>query len=100
VAAGETGRVSWSVTGIGGLLYLTVFGSCLTYATYIWLIHQTTPARLATIAYVNPAVATVLGWWLLDEALDGLQIAGMVIIILGVAMVALFGSGGRRISRD
>lgn len=100
VAAGETGRVTWSVAGVGGLLYLTVFGSCLAYATYIWLIHQTTPARLATIAYVNPAVATMLGWWLLDEALDGLQIAGMVIIILGVAMVALFGSGGRRISRD
>lgn len=100
LAAGEAERVSWSVAGVGGLLYLTIFGSCLAYATYIWLIHQTTPARLATIAYVNPAVATALGWWLLDEALNRVQMAGMVVIILGVAMVAAFGSGGKRVSRE
>lgn len=100
LAAGEADRVNWSIAGVGGLLYLTVFGSCLAYATYIWLIHQATPARLATIAYVNPAVATALGWWLLDEALNTVQIAGMTVIILGVAMVAVFGSGPRRVSRD
>lgn len=100
VAAGETSRVAWSLAGVGGLLYLTVFGSCLAYATYIWLIHQTTPARLSTIAYVNPAVATVLGWWILDEVLTDLQIAGMAIIILGVAMVAAFGSAGKRVTRE
>ena len=100
VAVGELGRVRWTVVGVGGLLYLTVFGSCLAYGTYIWLIHQTTPARLATIAYVNPMVATVFGWWILGEALTGLQIAGMAIIIIGVAMVAAFGSAGRQVSPD
>jgi drug/metabolite transporter (DMT)-like permease len=100
LASGEAERVHWTVAGVGGLMYLTVFGSCIAYSTYIWLIHQTTPARLATIAYVNPAVATILGWWLLDEALDWAQIAGMIIIILGVAMVAALGTGRRRVSRD
>ena len=100
LASGEAARVHWTVAGVGGLIYLTVFGSCIAYATYIWLIHQTTPARLATIAYVNPAVATILGWWLLDEALDRAQIAGMIVIILGVAMVAAFGTGRRRVIRD
>lgn len=91
VLAGETDRVAWTMAGLGGLLYLTVFGSCVAYGSYIWLIHQTTPARLATIAYVNPAIATILGWWLLGEALDGIQLAGMAVIIVGVAMVAVFG---------
>lgn len=89
--AGELEKVRWTLAGIGGLLYLTVFGSCIAYATYIWLIHQTTPARLATIAYVNPAIATFLGWWVLDEALTGPQLVGMVVIIAGVAMVAAYG---------
>lgn len=91
LAAGEAGRVAWTLAGVGGLLYLTVFGSCIAYGSYIWLIHQTTPARLATIAYVNPAIATVLGWWLLGEALGGLQLMGMAVIIAGVAMVAIYG---------
>lgn len=89
--AGEAGRVEWTVTGMAGLLYLTVFGSCLAYGTYIWLIHHTTPARLGTIAYVNPAVATVLGWWILDERLVGLQFIGMLVILLGVIIVARAG---------
>lgn len=91
--AGEAGRVMWTATGIGGLLYLTLFGSCLAYGTYIWLIHHTTPARLGTIAYVNPAVATFLGWWILDERLVGIQFLGMLVILAGVVIVARAGRG-------
>jgi drug/metabolite transporter (DMT)-like permease len=83
--------VVWTISGVAGLLYLTVFGSCLAYGTYMWLIHRTTPARLGTIAYVNPAVATVLGWWILDERLTGLQLVGMLVILSGVILVALAG---------
>lgn len=87
IAAGELETVTWSRRGIGALVYLTVFGSCLAYVTFIWLINQTTPDKLATIAYVNPAIATVLGWWWLDEALAGTQFVGMLIIILSVFVV-------------
>jgi drug/metabolite transporter (DMT)-like permease len=93
VLDGQTAHVQWTMAGVGGLVYLTIFGSCIAYGSYIWLIRQTTPARLATIAYVNPAIATVLGWWLLGEALRGIQLAGMAIIIVGVALVAVYGRG-------
>jgi len=85
--SGELSRLSWSPSGFAALAYLTVFGSCLAYATYFWLIHNTTPDRLSTIAYVNPAIATLLGWALLDEALTRLQLAGMAIILTGVVLV-------------
>jgi drug/metabolite transporter (DMT)-like permease len=45
--------------------------------------------RVGTFAYVNPAVATVLGWAVLGESLGALQIAGMVVVLLGVALVTL-----------
>jgi drug/metabolite transporter (DMT)-like permease len=89
IANGETARWTWTLAGIGGMLYLTVFGSCIAYATYMWLINQTTPARLGTIAYVNPAIATALGWWVLGESLTGLQIGGMAIILASVAWVSI-----------
>ena len=89
LAAGELERWTWTVRGIGGLLYLTVFGSCIAYATYMWLINQTTPARIGTIAYVNPAIATLLGWWILGENLSRLQLAGMAVILVSVAWVSI-----------
>lgn len=89
LAAGEAARWTWTLAGIGGLLYLTVFGSCLAYATYMWLINQTTPARLGTVAYVNPAIATLLGWWVLDESLTGVQLTGMAVILVSVAWVSI-----------
>lgn len=89
IANGELSRWTWTLPGIGGLLYLTVFGSCIAYATYMWLINQTTPARLGTVAYVNPAIATLLGWWVLDETLTRMQLGGMVVILASVAWVTI-----------
>jgi len=96
VAAGELGQVSLSLKGLGALTYLTIFGSCLAYATFIWLIRHTTPDKLATIAYVNPAIATILGWWVLGEALSGMQFFGMLVIISSVFIVT---GTSRRASR-
>ena len=89
IADGQLAQWTWTLAGIGGLLYLTVFGSCIAYATYMWLINQTTPARLGTISYVNPAIATVLGWWVLGESLTGLQFGGMAVILASVAWVTI-----------
>jgi len=38
---------------------------------------------------VNPAVAAVLGWAVLGESLGALQLAGMLVVLLGVALVTL-----------
>jgi drug/metabolite transporter (DMT)-like permease len=50
---------------------------------------RTTPARLATYGYVNPAIAAVTGWVLLGEALSSLQLTGMAIILAAVIAVTL-----------
>jgi drug/metabolite transporter (DMT)-like permease len=42
---------------------------------------------VGTYSYVNPAIAAVLGWWLLDEHLDATSIWGMAIMCAGVALV-------------
>ncbi|CAN5187977.1 drug/metabolite exporter YedA [soil metagenome] len=89
LVGGEASRWTWTASGIGALAYLTFFGSCLAFATYIWLIRHTTPDRLGTISYVNPAIATLLGWWILDEALGPRRFAGMLVILAGVLLVSV-----------
>ena len=91
LALGEQARWSWDGRALSALVYLALFGSCLAYGAYIWLVHEVPPAQLGTYAYVNPAVAVVLGWWLLDERLDASQVAGTAIILSGVVLVTWAG---------
>jgi drug/metabolite transporter (DMT)-like permease len=83
------GRWEWTWPGVGMLLYLALFSSCLAYTAYAWLMVNTTPDRLATYSYVNPAVAALLGWLVLGEHLSGAQIVGMVVILAGVMLLTL-----------
>ena len=86
-ASGDGPHWQWTARGVGALLYLAVFGSCLSYTTYIWLIRHVTPDKLSTIAYVNPLVAVILGWIGLSEILEWTQVAGMVVILTGVLLI-------------
>jgi probable blue pigment (indigoidine) exporter len=42
---------------------------------------------VGSYGYVCPAVAALLGWLLLGETLATVQIAGMVVILAGIALV-------------
>jgi drug/metabolite transporter (DMT)-like permease len=55
-------RQSWLA-----LSYLIVFGSWIGFSAYVWLLKASTPARVATYAYVNPVVAVLLGHLILNE---------------------------------
>jgi len=89
LATGELPRWEWHPGGIAAMVYLAVFGSALAYTSYSWLLKRVPADRVGTFAYVNPAVAALLGWAVLHEALGPLQVAGMVVVLLGVALVTL-----------
>ncbi|HLW24230.1 MAG TPA: EamA family transporter [Steroidobacteraceae bacterium] len=92
LAHGDVQRWTMSTPGLVALGYLTLLSSCLAYTAYGWLSLNATPALIGTYGYVNPAIATFIGWRFLDERLSALQIAGMVIIIAAVCILTLFGS--------
>lgn len=91
LATGELPRWEWRPGGMLAIIYLAVFGSALAYTAYSWLLKRVPADRVGTFAYVNPAVATALGWAVLGESLSTLQIAGMVVVLLGVVLVTLPG---------
>jgi drug/metabolite transporter (DMT)-like permease len=87
---GELRRVdpsSFSTESILAYLYLVVFGSLVGFTAYIWLLGVSTPARVSTYAYVNPLVAVLLGWWVLNEPLTPRVLGAAAIIVLAVAVI-------------
>jgi len=91
VLHGDVARWTPSVPGLVALAYLTFFSSCLAYTAYGWLMLNTSPAIIGTYSYVNPAIAAYLGWQFLHESLSRVQLVGMVIIIVGVALLTVPG---------
>jgi drug/metabolite transporter (DMT)-like permease len=87
VAGGDAERWHWSWPGVVALCYLIIFASCLAHTAYAWLATRTTPAHLGTYSYVNPLVATTLGWLVLDERLTPIQLLGMVVSVSGVLAI-------------
>jgi drug/metabolite transporter (DMT)-like permease len=72
----------------GAYAYLVIVGSIVGYLSFSWLNRNAPPALVSTYAYVNPAVAVLLGWLLLGEhvtartALAGLAILASVVLIV------------------
>jgi drug/metabolite transporter (DMT)-like permease len=71
--------------------YLIIFGSWIGYSAYTWLLRVTTPANVATYAYVNPVVAVLLGWLVLSERLTATTIFAMVLIVTAVVLITTAG---------
>jgi len=90
LAAGEGGEVdveAFSLRSVLALAYLVVFGSWVAYTAYAWLLQNAPISRVATYAYVNPVVAIILGWLILDEVVTATTIAGAAVIVASVALV-------------
>jgi len=95
--SGEGSRLHPSdltVSALAALAYLVVFGSLVGFSAYIWLLRVSTPARVATYAYVNPAVALFLGWALAGEPLGARTLVASAIVLSAVMWITIR-SGGR-----
>jgi drug/metabolite transporter (DMT)-like permease len=76
-----------SFISIAALAYLVIFGSLIGFTAYVWLLKVTTPARVATYAFVNPVVAVALGWLLAGEELSPRVLMAAAIIIAAVMLI-------------
>jgi drug/metabolite transporter (DMT)-like permease len=76
-----------SLRSLAALGYLVVFGSLVALTAYVWLLRQTTPARVSTYAYVNPVVAMLLGWALAGEPLTPRTLVAAAVIVGGVVLI-------------
>jgi drug/metabolite transporter (DMT)-like permease len=89
---GEWPHLTLTPSGIGALAYLIIFGSCIAFTAFVWLLRHAPASKVMTYAYVNPVIAVFLGWTagrlglVRPEPVDGWVIAGMAVIVAGVAL--------------
>lgn len=82
---------SWFAFG-----YLIVFGSLIGFTAYVWLLENAPVSQVATYAYVNPAVAVLLGALILSEPITLTVVVGGLVILAAVAVVVTEESRRRR----
>jgi drug/metabolite transporter (DMT)-like permease len=87
LARGEPAALEFTPRALAAFLFLTLASSCLAYSAYAWLTVHATPVVVGSYGYVCPAIAALLGWLLLGEALGWPQLAGMAVILGGIALV-------------
>jgi drug/metabolite transporter (DMT)-like permease len=78
-----------TLTGTLAVAYLASFGSIVAFSAYIWLLHNVRPALAGSYAYVNPAIAVLLGAWVAHERFSASELVAMGVILLGVIAINL-----------
>jgi drug/metabolite transporter (DMT)-like permease len=68
-------------------LYLVGFGTLITLNAYLWLLRNTSAALAGSYAFVNPAVALVVGVMLGGEQLTGWVFPALPLIFAALALI-------------
>jgi drug/metabolite transporter (DMT)-like permease len=78
-AAADAGSIAWVV-------YLGVMPTALGFVTWSFALRRTSAGRMASLTYLIPVVAVVLGWIVLDETPPWLAVPGGALCLAGVAI--------------
>lgn len=80
----------------GSLVYLIFIGSILGYSSYVFVLNNLPPSLASVYAYINPIVAVLLGWLILQEHLNWVTGVSCLITLGGVYMVNRAARGGKK----
>jgi drug/metabolite transporter (DMT)-like permease len=69
-----------------GMIYLGLVPTALGFATWAYALKRMNAGRLASLAYLIPVVAILLGWAILDETPPALAALGGALYVVGVAI--------------
>lgn len=81
--------IDWNADAWLAVGYLATMGSLVGFTAFVYLTAHVSSSKVGTYAYVNPVVAVLLGWWVLDEAVTGRLLVGGTTILAGLILVYL-----------
>lgn len=86
---GETWKypLNWSTKAQWSMLLLIVFGSVVAFTAFNYLLKEVSTEKVSTSAYVNPVIALLLGWYVLDEHISMQSIIAALILLTGVYFI-------------
>jgi drug/metabolite transporter (DMT)-like permease len=80
-------QINWSSEVLYALAYMSLVGSVGAYACYSYAIKKLPMTLVSLYAYINPLVAVLLGWLVLDERFNVLICVAMFVTIGGIFLV-------------
>ena len=78
---------SWSMDVQWSMLGLILLGSIIAFTAFNYLLKEVSPEKVATSTYVNPIIALILGWWILNEQITTQSIIAAIVLLTGVYFI-------------
>jgi drug/metabolite transporter (DMT)-like permease len=82
-AGGYDARTWWALAGMAAVSQL------IGHSGYNWSLRHLNPLFVAVVSVGEPVLASMLGWWLLGEAVDGRTAIGGALVLSGIALATL-----------
>ncbi len=75
---------SLTYANIAGIIWLSVVGAALTYLVWFRGVARMDPAAVSALLFLSPATAVVVGWAILGQNLNALQLLGIFVVLAGI----------------
>jgi drug/metabolite transporter (DMT)-like permease len=82
--AGTILSVHLSFASVSSLIYLAIFGSSLTFVLFTFAIREIGVSKANIFSNLIPVFTAVFSYFLLKEAMPGLKVTGIFIVLTGV----------------
>ena len=83
----DLSNVTWTAEAMWSLAYLIIFGSLIAYGSYSYALKKLPMTIVSMYAYINPLVAVLLGWIVLNEKLNAQIIIAFLLTVAGIYIV-------------
>src|SRR5690606_24013936 len=69
------------------MVYLVLVGSIIAFSCYLYALRHLPMTIVSLYAYVNPIIAVILGWLILDEKLNATMGIAILLTVAGIYIV-------------
>ncbi|HSJ92239.1 MAG TPA: EamA family transporter, partial [Ilumatobacter sp.] len=83
----DVGDTDWSIGLFAPLLYSAIPANAVTFSLIATVVRRATPTQAAATAYLVPLFGVFFGWLIRDERLGWVELAGGVLVVVGVTIV-------------
>lgn len=85
----EDQHINWTTDFVIALVYVAIFLSLISITLLTIMIRRGQASRMTSLFFLVPPTAAAMAWFMLGESLTPIGMAGMVLAVIGVALVML-----------
>ncbi len=83
----DGGYIRWNTEFVLSLTYVVIVSSLISLSLLSFMIKRGEASRVASLFFLVPPCALLFSWALLDETISMISFSGMLLVVLGVAIV-------------